>query len=161
MKSIIYTIIVILLLACEGSVSKKDWSSDKVEQDATKMLYEYHAAIAKDGLTAEFRYLDNSENFFWVPPGYSSKLNYDSVQKILVENALAFTSIDLKWDALEVFPISEEIATYSGIVLGQMTDTSGQISETAIIESGTLIKRKDGWKVLSGQSAVLADHLPE
>jgi len=36
-----------------------------------------------------------------------------------------------------------------------MIDTSGVKSSVQIIESGTVIKRKDGWKLLSGQSATL------
>jgi len=36
-----------------------------------------------------------------------------------------------------------------------MIDTSGIKSSAIIIESGTVIKRSDGWKLLSGQSAIL------
>ena len=38
---------------------------------------------------------------------------------------------------------------------GQTIDTAGIESNVLIIESGTLIKRGDGWKLLSGQSAIL------
>ncbi len=54
-----------------------------------------------------------------------------------------------------MFPLSEKIANYSGIVKGSMIDTSGIKASVLIIESGTVIKRLDGWKLLSGQSAVL------
>ena len=35
-------------------------------------LYDYVGAIKQKGLTAEFKFLDSSADFFWVPPGYSS-----------------------------------------------------------------------------------------
>ncbi|MDW7690645.1 hypothetical protein R9C00_22195 [Flammeovirgaceae bacterium SG7u.111] len=55
---------------------------------------------------------------------------------------------------LEVFPLTNEIANYSGTVRGRMVDKSGVETNVTIIESGTVIKREDGWKLLSGQSAV-------
>lgn len=155
MKTIQYISIIILLIGCGRSVPKENWSREKVAQEVTSMLYEYHHAIEKDGLTAEFQFLDQSADFFWVPPGYTSKLSYDSVHKILVKNNQAISSIAFKWETLEVFPLSNDIATYTGIVKGRMKDTSGLITKTAIIESGTLIRRTDGWKLLSGQSALL------
>ena len=111
--------------------------------------------IRQDGLTAEFKYLDQSTDFFWVPPGDKSSLSYDSVRKILESNAKSFQAIEFNWDTLQVFPLSDKIANYSGIVKGSMIDTSGIKSSVLIIESGTVIKRSDGWKLLSGQSAIL------
>ncbi len=116
------------------------------------MLNDYHAAIKKDGLIAEFNYLDDSLDFFWVPPGYQSALSYDSVRTILEANAKAFKSTDLSWYTLEVFPQSNSLATYTGIVKGTMTDTANQTTNVSIIESGTLIKRENGWKLLCGQA---------
>jgi len=99
--------------------------------------------------------LDQSTDFFWVPPGYKSALSYDSVRQILEINAKSFRAIEFNWDTLQVFPLSDKIANYSGIVKGSMIDTSGIKSSVIIIESGTVIKRSDGWKLLSGQSAIL------
>lgn len=143
------------MTSCGSPPPKENLSKDKVRLEATNMLYEYHNAIENGGLTAEFQFLDHSADFFWVPPGYTSKLSYDSVYNILTANDKALSSIVLQWDTLEVFPLSNEIATFTGRVTGRMKDTAGQISRTAIIESGTLIKRTDGWKLLSGQSALL------
>lgn len=42
-----------------------------------------------------------------------------------------------------------------GIVKGSMLDTSGIKASILIIESGTVIKRSDGWKLIRGQSAIL------
>lgn len=119
------------------------------------MFNNYHNDIKKDGLTAEFKYLDHSSDFFWVPPGYSSALTYDSVNSILMTNAKLYSEILFEWDTLQIFPLTKEIANYSGIVKGTMTDTSGIETSVLIIESGTVIKRPDGWKLLSGQSAIL------
>jgi len=54
-----------------------------------------------------------------------------------------------------LFPLTSELVSYTGIVTGTMTDTTGQRSENTTIESGMIIKRPDGWKLLCGQSAAL------
>ncbi|MEO9805214.1 MAG: hypothetical protein ABJF04_18295 [Reichenbachiella sp.] len=153
MKQIIYLSLILVWASCEKKAMPLD--KEKVTQEVEQMLADYHDDIAESGLTAEFKYLDQSDDFFWVPPGYNSALNYDSVKTILEKNALAFQSISFQWDTLRIFPLSYEIVNYTGIVVGQMVDTSGVASKVSIIESGTLIRRKSGWKLLSGQSAVL------
>ncbi|MEZ5059583.1 MAG: nuclear transport factor 2 family protein [Saprospiraceae bacterium] len=124
----------------------------KIKEEATQMLDDYHEAISKESLLGEFAFLDSSEQFFWVPPGYTKALTYEEVALFLRKNSANFSAIDFKWDQLDVYPLSNEIATYTGLLSGSMTDTSGQVSPVKMIESGTLIKRKDGWKLLCGQS---------
>jgi len=46
--------------------------------------------------------------------------------------------------------ISHPIGLFSKI-----SNTPGGHSEMTLIQSGTVIKRTEGWKLLSGQSAVL------
>ncbi len=46
-----------------------------------------------------------------------------------------FQAIEFNWDTLQVFPLSDKIANYSGIVKGSMIDTSGIKSSVIIIES--------------------------
>jgi len=104
---------------------------------------------------SEFKYLDNSKDFFWVPPGFNSPLSYDSVRIIIEANAKAIQSVNYKYDTLFINPLSFTIANYSAIVSGNLIDTAGIISPVRLIESGVLIKREDGWKLLSGQSAML------
>jgi hypothetical protein len=38
-----------------------------------------------------------------------------------------------------------------------MSDTSGKTSSFSLIESGVLIKREDGWKLLSGQTSIISE----
>ncbi|GBF20628.1 hypothetical protein DHD05_10470 [Arenibacter sp. N53] len=99
--------------------------------------------------------MDDSPDFFWVPPGYSSALSFDSVEIILNASHKALQSVKMEWDTLQIFPLTNEIANYFGIVEGVMVDTSGLESAISIIESGTIIKRESGWKLLSGQSEIL------
>ena len=146
----------LFLISC-GQVQDKtnDLNKEKVIQEVKEMFDDYHHDIKAGGLTAEFKYLDPSDDFFWVPPGYRVALSYDSVRTILETNAPQFSKIEFYWESLEIFPLSYEIATYTGVVGGTMTDTTGVDSNVRIIESGTVIKRTDGWKLLCGQSAAL------
>jgi len=128
---------------------------DDITLEVKEMLFDYHEAISLGGLKAEFAYLDSSDQFFWVPPGYHSALNFDSVRNILLYNDRSMKQVDFHWDELELFVLSPKIVNFTGIVRGQMIDTANVTSPVHIIESGTCIKREDGWKLLSGQSALL------
>ncbi len=148
-------VIIMFLNSCNQPEQLNGAEKDIIISDVKEMFNHYHSDIKKDGLTAEFKYLDQSSDFFWVPPGYNSALDYDSVYSILVNNAKMFSEVIFEWNTLQIFPLTEEIANYSGIVEGSMTDRSGIVNAVIIIESGTVVKRSDGWKLLSGQSAVL------
>ena len=64
-------------------------------------------------------------------------------------------STDYRWKSLRIDPISEDRAIYTGTLTGALTDTSGQVTNLSMIETGTVIRREDGWKLLNGQSALL------
>ena len=102
------------------------------------MLEDYFDAISESGLSAEFDYLDQSSDFFWVPPGFNSAISYDSVKTIL--------------ESLRIVPISKDIANYTGIVGGSITDSRDSINAVHMIETGTVIRRVNGWKILCDQS---------
>lgn len=143
--------VVVLLSFCqyrEKHVVKK-------QDDARIMLHHYHEAMAEKGLMAEFDYLDSSSQFFWIPPGYGQALSYDSVKTIITLNSRQYKQVDFKWDTLTVQYIASDVATFYGQVTGQMTDTTDVTNSIVLLESGTLIKRKEGWKLLSGQSKIL------
>ncbi len=154
-KQIFGIVILMTLTSCSQTDKLNESEKELIINDVIEMFGNYHNDIRKDGLTAEFKYLDQSSDFFWVPPGYKSALSYDSVRQILEINAKSFQAIEFNWDTLQVFPLSDKIANYSGIVRGSMIDTFGIKTSVLIIESGTVIKRSDGWKLLSGQSAIL------
>jgi len=150
MKSASFFVLFGIVSACSQA-----FNATRVQEEAVDMLYRYHDAIESDGLLAEFKFLDDTDAFFWVPPGYSTALDYDSVRTILTINAPSVRMIEIEWESLEVMPLSADIASFHGIVNSVMTDTDGLLTETRLLESGTLIRRKDGWKLLSGQTHVL------
>lgn len=156
MKQLFYICAMFMLISCNNEPKPEKFDKKKITAETEKMLHDYHSAINREGLMAEFLYLDHSHDFFWVPPGYHSALTYDSVQTILTQNSKALRQIKLEWSSLQIYPLSNEVASYTGIVKGQMTDTAGIETHISIIESGTLIRRTDGWKLLGGQSATLA-----
>lgn len=155
MKVIIAACVVAMALGCSTKVSESEMPLTDVESEAKRMLHDYHDAMKAGGLMAEFDYLDSSDSFFWVPPGFDAAINYDSVRTILEQTATSIANIELEWETLKVFPLSDQIATYAGIVKSVSTDTSGTTTSVRILESGTLVKRANGWKLLSGQSRLL------
>ena len=146
----------ITLLSCTG---KKENSLDpkKTESEVKTFLTDYFEDVKQNGLTAEFNYLDTSSSFFWVPPGYNKALNYQEVAEAISANAKTMKSVSNRWETLEIFPVTAEVATYYGIVVSEYTDTAGKTGATRLIEAGTVVLRANGWKLLSGHTTVLAD----
>lgn len=136
-----------------GELSEKDRMT--IVSDAKQMLDRYFADIKKDGLKAELKYLDDSQEFYWVPPDYGTAIPYDSVASILVHSAPQYNSIDNNWVELTVVPLTPELASYTGKIHSRMAFRSGEEMNVDLMETGVLIKRKEGWKLLSGQTSVL------
>lgn len=159
MKSLRSILLFIILLfffsSCKTANEEEVFDISTIKNEIVEMFHGYHQAVAEKGLTGEFSYLDHTSDYFWVPPGYNSAIGYDSTEAILKTNAQQFDSVLFSWETLQVFPLSKTYATYTGIVSSTMRDTSGQVNQSRIIESGTLVKRTDGWKLLSGQSRLL------
>jgi hypothetical protein len=143
-----YFAFVILLFSCGNS-----GTGENVIQEVSAMLNNYHEAIEKDGLEAEFDYLDNSREFFWVPPGYRTALDFDSVAAVLRVTDPSISAIQIRWDSLKIIPLREDLAQFYGTITMQTTDTAGTITTGHLVETGLVIKRSDGWKLLNGQSA--------
>lgn len=146
-----------ILLLFTGFGCKTDPNSElvdkkRVEAEVRTMFDQYHAAIIEDGLTGEFPYLDQSDEFFWVPPGYPEALNYDRIHAILSQNAPALNHAEFHWETLDIFPLTNSLATFTGVVRGHTIDTAGNRTNISLIESGNVIKRSDGWKLLCGQT---------
>ena len=135
----------------ELSAAEKSMIVDSVNS----MLSNYYDDIAKDGLLAEFNYLDSSDQFFWVPPGFDSAISYDSVASILRMNAPKLKSVNNVLKTSKVFPLNHDLANYTITLRSVVTDTTGNVSDFKLIESGIVIKRKNGWKLLSGQTSVV------
>ena len=153
--SLFHICIAVLICSCNQPAGLTDAERTTKATEARQMLVGYNDDIREHGLLAEFAYLDSSAQFFWVPPGYTSPLSFDTVAKIMRANAAVIKKMDNRWDTLIVNVLSSDIATYTGKLHSTITDTAGKIFNTHLIESGTMIKRKDGWKLLSGQTAAI------
>lgn len=149
-------ILLVLLAGCTTKPAKlSQEDNDRIRLEAETMLTEYNKAIESGGLLAEFDYLDSSSRFTWFPPGFNVWISYDSVSAILKYNAGKFKSISNTWDTLKIEPLTTELAAYSGVLTSESEDTSGNKTKVRLKETGTLIKRGNRWKLLTGQTAIL------
>ena len=144
----------VFLLSCREASQLTDAEKASVSRDVRAMLQNYSDDIRSKGLHAEFAYLDSSSNFFWVPPGFSSALPYDTIALMIRSNASMFQSVDMTWETLRIVPLTANLATYTGRVNSLMIATSGKVSKTQLVETGLVIKRNDRWKLLSGQTSL-------
>ena len=142
-------------MSCSDQTELSVTEKDRVAEEVRAMLHQYDDDVRTNGLLAEFAYLDSSEDFFWVPPGYNSPLSYDSVLVIITKNAALLRSVDIVWDSLRIIPHSGSLATFTGNITSRSEDTSGNVTTVRLIETGLAVKRHDGWKLLSGQTSLL------
>jgi len=156
MNKIFYCCCLLLSLSCgsrDGRLSEEEKSA--VVSEVKLMFQNYFDAIRNEGLVGEFKYLDHSSDFFWVPPGYKSPLSYDSIAKILNLNAPKFTSIENSFDSLRIIPLSSDLASYTAKIRSIMTDTSGTINSIQLIETGVVVRRNTVWKLSHGQTSLV------
>lgn len=130
-------------------------NSDAIIQEIRSSLINYNSDVSKEGLLAELKYLDSSADFFWVPPGYHSALNYDSVVTVLRESAPKLKSLNRKWTSLKIIPHTNTLASFVGTIDVEMIDINGKENTVSLIESGLMIRRSTGWKLLNGQTSAL------
>ena len=141
-------------MSCSDQTELSVTEKGRVAEEVRAMLHQYDDDVRTNGLLAEFAYLDSSEDFFWVPPGYNSPLSYDSVLVIITKNAALLRSVDNVWDSLRIIPRSGSLATFTGNITSRSVDTSGNVTTVRLIETGLAVKRYDGWKLLSGQTSL-------
>ena len=122
-----YISAVLTLLVTNACRTKQPTAPEKqtIINNVRQTLNNYYAEIKKDGLTAEFKYLDSSTDFFWVPPGYTSPVSYDSVVAILKQNAPLYKSVINSWNKLQINPLTKELVIYTGTIHSRITEQSG------------------------------------
>ncbi|NNE27424.1 MAG: hypothetical protein HKN09_11325 [Saprospiraceae bacterium] len=152
MKYLLLITLTICVSACQSEKEYPDFKS--IEEETTNMLMAFHTAVNQSGLMAEFEFLDSSKQFYWTPPGYSYAIEYDSIKNILIESSKDIDHVHFEWDTLDVFPLSSDYCNYRGIVDCRMVGLDSVSQEFKVLESGTLVRRSDGWRFLSGQSRV-------
>jgi hypothetical protein len=142
----------LLALLLPGCTPQESMEPDVVIHEVRSMFNDYELSVERDGLMAEFAFLDSSADFFWVPPGYSSALSYDSVRSIVTQNASQSRSITLAWDTLRIIPLSRTVAAYTGILQWNSEGPAGIPERTTLIETGVVVRRGETWKILCGQT---------
>lgn len=144
-----------ILVACSQPGPLTQEENLAVQKEVRQTLTHYYEDIRREGLTAEFNYLDSSADFFWVPPGYSQAINYDSVAAVLKKNAPQFALVENHLISLRMTPLSRELAAYNARLSSRMVDTAGKETSLILVETGLMIRRSGGWKLLNGQTAVV------
>lgn len=124
-----------------------------ITNEITAVLSKYTQAIKNDGLMAEFAFLDSSADFYWIPPGYTSALKYDSIKAIISEIAPGIKSMVNTYHSIQVWPYSATYAGYTAHVKSIGVDTAGNTNNKNLLESGIMIKRSNGWRLLSGHTS--------
>lgn len=146
----------LVLASCAGpQTAPLPAGRQNVPAGVRAMLTAYCDAIREKGLLAEFAFLDSSAGFYWVPPGYTSPIGFDSVAAAIRRNAATLRSVDNRFDTLVVTALSNSLATYSGRLTSTFTDVAGNSSTVRLVETGVVTRRTTGWKLLCGHTSII------
>jgi hypothetical protein len=126
-----------------------------IREEIAQTINDYCLDVKFHGLTAELKYLDSTGEFSWQPPGCLVPISFDSVAAILKQNAPFFKCVINVYDSLKIVPIDKNNAVYSAVVRSLITNTRNQVSRLLMSETGHVIKRNDGWKLLRGETKIL------
>ena len=154
MKYLLPLIVIIFFVRCS---EKQEYNAIAIEIEVREMFNAYDDSVRKKGIEGEFFFLDKSEAFYWVPPGHKYALHYDSISRILKEYAPNFKYINNSWDTLEVLPLSDEYASFNGVINSYAISSNNDTTITKLSETGLVVKRKTGWKFLNGQTVVVGN----
>ena len=154
MRNFCTLLICFFILSCNQS-NHSSGKNDDVRNEIKTTFDNYYNDIRKQGLLAELKYLDSSAQFFWVPPGYLNYAGYNSIAAAIKENAATLKSIDNRYDSLLIVPLTDNYAQFAVRTISTAVTATGDSSRTAFIESGVMVKRKGGWKFLSGKTSIL------
>jgi len=157
MKITIYilTIISTLALVSCNTKSPKEFDTTLIEEEVKQMLMAYDDSVRKNGINGEFFFLDKSDAFYWVPPGYKYALHYDSISKILLKNAPHFRYIDNSWEKLQIMGLSDQYASFNGVINNYAITSDSDTIVTKLSETGIVVRRGNDWKLLSGQTVII------
>jgi hypothetical protein len=152
-KSLLLLLLTLTLSTCTPTKPPFDETAKaQIIREATETLHAYYAAITNNGLLAEFDFLDSSNGFFWLPPGSTIAWDYDSVATTIRQNATQLDTISIAWTTLHVEAVAWDTAKYAGELHSRSISMEGDTSTARLIEKGFLIRRDDGWKLLSGET---------
>lgn len=126
-----------------------------VDKEVKDMLYGYCNDLRSQGLQAQFHYMDNSGQFFWLPAGSTSAQGLDSTLAIAGRAMANVSVVNRSYDTLLVQPLTTTLAAYSARIRTVLSYTGGKDSTILTAETGTLVKRKDGWRFLYGQTTTI------
>lgn len=154
MKLVITSIITLsaIFVSCQ---KKQALNAESIEIEVKEMFQAFDDSVRKNGMEGEFYFLDQSDAFYWVPQDYKYAIDYDSIASILHANAAQFNYIDNRWEELRIMPLSEKYASFNGIVISTVITGQNDTTKTKLSETGIVVKRKDGWKLLSGQTVIV------
>ncbi|MGZ3854227.1 MAG: nuclear transport factor 2 family protein [Flavisolibacter sp.] len=153
MNKLFYLPLFFLLFSCRSS--DRSGSNNEVRNEVKSTIDNYYSDIRKEGLIAALKYLDSSNQFFWIAPGHMNYVSYDSVVSAVRRNAASMKSLDNRYDSLLIVPLSASHAQFAMRTISVSVDAEGDTTHTAFIESGVMVKKNGGWKFLSGHTTIL------
>lgn len=152
MRIILVTSILIFACCCQ---QKQPFDKQKTAKEVKEFLNEYLETIREEGLAAEFNYLDTTDRFFWVPPGFNQYIEIDSVKRVVLARADFYQKVDNRWEYLKIDVLTNDHVFYTGKLDCNWIDSTGLSTKYKMLETGLVIRTVNGWKITGGQSTMV------
>ena len=137
---------------CQQKIEFTDAQRVVIRDSVTQLKYRVWDEIRAKHLEAALNLFDDSPDFFWVFAPDTTMVSYDVFVARLKGAFRDYRSIDVVWDRMHVEPLTNEYAEYTGKYHATYTDASGKIFKATGLETGIVVHRSSGWKILNGQT---------
>lgn len=156
MKSQILTILAAMLVVFSGCRQQANltgtFQPSVVKSEVEDMLKAYTKSFNALDIDNTQKYIDDSEDFFWIYTPDKNPVNSDYVKKVIKKEIEKYRAIDIRFYYIRVNPLTENIAVYTGGWEEASENHKGDIEKFFGVETGVVIKRNGGWKFLNGQT---------
>ena len=155
MKNIIVSIVVSFLIftACQQQYQLTDSQKTEIIKEVETMATQFFIDYNNKNIDAVVRSLDDSPKFFWVFPPETTHLSRDKLVSSLTLEIESALFLEAAWDEIIVEPLASDFAYCKGVFNVVITDSLKNEKKFIGIESAVVVKRKDGWKFLMGQTS--------
>ena len=141
-------------LSCDQEAKLTNDQKYEIINSVKKSQEQFCLDYEAEDFDAVMSHLDTSRNFFWIYPPETVPVTREIFAEVLKREFEMNNPIKFIWDTIQVVPLSSDLAYYQGRFHRVETDTS-EIEQVGItFVSAIVIRREEGWKLLSGQNCL-------
>ena len=137
---------------CQQQATLTQSQRAAIRDSVTQLKYRVWDEVRAKHFEGTLNCFDDSPEFFWVFTPDTTIILHDVFVAMLKGAFQDYRSIDVVWDRIHVEPLTNQYAVYTGKYHVTYIDTSGKVFKAIGVETGIVVHRPTGWKILNGQT---------